>query len=54
MLNNQPKIRQLKVNGKILKLITITSKQTNVGKKENGDIFLFTQFYRVIKKDMMK
>ena len=45
MLNNQPKIRHLKVNGKILKLITIKSKQTNIGKKENGDIFLFTQFY---------
>jgi hypothetical protein len=43
--NNQPKIRKLKMNGKILNLITIQSKQTKMDKKEKDNIYLFTQFY---------
>jgi len=44
-LNNQPKIRKININGKILNLITIQSKQTKIGKKEKDNIYLFTQFY---------
>jgi hypothetical protein len=43
--NNQNNIRNIRLSGKNLKLITIKSKKTNVVNNEKDNIYMFTQFY---------